>query len=124
MPSKPPLTPPLATSPPPLAELLLRRRSLNVLADDAYGLHHGIAAREVDTVTPAVANLQPGDTVGEQFVRSRRVSIVLVHKLAAPDADADADPDPDPDADGNGSVYCPAAPPPPRSESGEGFAEQ
>ena len=87
----PAATPPLgAPPPPPPIELLLRRRSLNVLEGDAYMLHHGIAARERDTVGPLVANLQPGDALGEEIVRARRVSIVLVHKLAAHDVVDDA----------------------------------
>lgn len=85
-------TPPPAADalPTPPIELLLRRRSLNVLAGGAYALHHGIAARERDVVGPLVANLQPGDLTGEEIVRARRVSIVLVHKLAADDGDSDA----------------------------------
>tara|TARA_B110001452_G_scaffold198012_1_gene167926 strand:- start:131 stop:1228 length:1098 start_codon:yes stop_codon:yes gene_type:complete len=68
--------------PQPRAQLLLRRRSLNVLADAAYELHHGIGAREQDTLGPLVANLQPGDAIGDVVTRAPRVSIVLVHKLA------------------------------------------
>ena len=86
----PPPTPTPTPTPTPPIELLLRRRSLNVLAGGAYALHHGIAARERDVVGPLVANLQPGDLPGEEIVRARRVSIVLVHKLAADDGDGDA----------------------------------
>ena len=62
-----------------------------MLAGAAYALHHGIAARARDVVGPLVANLQPGDLPGEEIVRARRVSIVLVHKLAVDDGDGDGD---------------------------------
>jgi hypothetical protein len=94
-PAAAPPPPPAAAAPPPPPpppiELLLRRRSLNVLAGAAYALHHGIAARARDVVGPLVANLQPGDLPGEEIVRARRVSIVLVHKLAVDDGDGDGD---------------------------------
>lgn len=79
--------------PEPFSQLLLRRRSLNVLSGEAYVLHHGIGAREADTLGPLVANLEPaGASVGDVVPRGPRVSIVLVHKLGDGDAAAVAAP--------------------------------
>ncbi|KAL1504598.1 hypothetical protein AB1Y20_008383 [Prymnesium parvum] len=70
---------------PPFAQLLLRRRSLHVMCDDAYShCWHGITARKHDVVGPLVANLQHEDERGETVPRGPRVSIVFVHKFAAP----------------------------------------
>jgi len=68
---------------PPLASLLLRRRSLNIYAGPAYSeLFHGIAPREADVLTEAVVNFEADkDTLGEEIRRQRRWSVVFVHKL-------------------------------------------
>ena len=72
---------PTAT-PTPLASLLLRRRSLMALRGDAYSaVWHGIAARDGDEVGSGVANLQPGDELGERIPRAGRVSLVFVRKM-------------------------------------------
>ena len=68
----------------PFAQLLLRRRSLNVMSDDAYThVFHGITAHERDVVGPLVANRQSEAELGEVLQRAHRVSVVFVHKLAA-----------------------------------------
>ena len=77
--------PPNTADEPParFAQLLLRRRSLNVMADDAYSaVWHGITAAPTDTVTELVANLEcAAEELGEIITRAPRVSIVFVHKL-------------------------------------------
>lgn len=70
----------------PHAQMLLRRRSLNVIADGAYTeLLHGITAHAVDEVTSLVVNLSDHDLLGEQIERRHRVSIVFVQKLLEAD---------------------------------------
>ena len=64
------------------SQLLLRARSLNVMAADAYSrVWHGITSAPSHEITSLVANRQPGDELGHVVERAYRVSIVFVHKL-------------------------------------------
>mmetsp|Transcript_23224 Transcript_23224/g.71156 ORF Transcript_23224/g.71156 Transcript_23224/m.71156 type:complete len:81 (+) Transcript_23224:140-382(+) len=64
------------------ASLLLRRRSLNVICDEAYEHWHGIAEALEDIVDDRVANTSIAKAkVGDIVARRERVSIVFVRKL-------------------------------------------
>ena len=63
----------------PVGSLLLARRSLLVVRDDAYHrLLHGIEPRDHDLITDAVLNR--GETpCGERLTRDTRVSLTIRH---------------------------------------------
>jgi len=65
-----------------LARLLLRRRALTTLHDEAYRLFHGIPWAESDSLdAESVVNLaEAGGEPGQTVPRESRVSIVFVYK--------------------------------------------
>ena len=68
--------------PTPLAQVLLRPRSLLLYTGDAYGLRHGIRHVDVDVVTDRCVNAKiAGADVGDEVERGRvRYSVVFVRK--------------------------------------------
>lgn len=68
--------------PTPLAQVLLRPRSLLLYTGDAYGLRHGIRHVDVDAVTDRCVNAKiAGADVGDEVERGRvRYSVVFVRK--------------------------------------------
>jgi alkylated DNA repair protein alkB family protein 6 len=68
--------------PTPIAQVLLRPRSLLLYSGDAYGLRHGIRHRDVDFVTDRCVNAKAaGVEVGDEVERGRvRYSVVFVRK--------------------------------------------
>lgn len=68
--------------PSPIAQVLLRPRSLLLYTGDAYGLRHGIRHADVDVVTDRCVNAEiAGVAVGDEVRRGRvRYSVVFVRK--------------------------------------------
>jgi len=68
--------------PSPIAQVLLRPRSLLLYTGDAYGLRHGIRHADVDGVTDRCVNAEiAGVAVGDEVRRGRvRYSVVFVRK--------------------------------------------
>lgn len=68
--------------PSPMAQVLLRPRSLLLYTGDAYGLRHGIRHVDVDVVTDRCVNAKvAGVAVGDEVERGRiRCSVVFVRK--------------------------------------------
>ena len=68
--------------PTPLAQVLLRPRSLLLYTGDAYGLRHGIRHRDVDVATDRCVNAAvAGVEIGDEVERGRvRYSVVFVRK--------------------------------------------
>ena len=69
--------------PTPIAQVLLRPRSLLLYTGDAYGLRHGIRHQNVDFVTDRCVNLHQvaGVEIGDEVERGRvRYSVVFVRK--------------------------------------------
>ena len=68
--------------PVPIAQVMLRPRSLLLYTGDAYGLRHGIRDKGVDSVSDRCANVSAANvTVGEEVARGlTRYSVVFVRK--------------------------------------------
>lgn len=68
--------------PTPIAQVLLRPRSLLLYTGDAYGLRHGIRHRDVDVATDRCVNAAvAGVEIGDEVERGRvRYSVVFVRK--------------------------------------------